>query len=333
MAQLYKAHGTALLEKNIRYFLGTRSSSVNREIRKTLEEDPECFFFLNNGVTALAHTITQRGLSNGGRRYQVEGLSIINGAQTVASSALFIEENPYADISGAHVMLTLIHVNHDDPFGGSVTQARNHQNPVPKTQFAALDLNQERLRRELAFRAIVYRYRPEAQNTPLRADAISINEAAFALALTHPNPIFPVTLKKEPSRFLEPGSDEYRVIFSANLAGVKLANSVRLYRTCERVIASNEIASSEQDKLIYRHARYAMIWLLLSRNNQWLNRPDIMTLDEARTLVSQPLDEIREKVRSDAAAELIASYKGPLTFFRNASFARPFIVQMRNELS
>lgn len=333
LAELYETHGNALFEKNIRFFLGTRSSSVNRAIRMTLQDDPSSFFFLNNGVTALAHTITQRGPRNGGRRYEVEGLSIINGAQTVASSALFMDENPEADISDAHVMLTLIHVEHDDPFGGSVTQARNHQNPVPKTQFAALDLNQERLRRELALRDIVYRYRPEVQNALQRTDSININEAAFALALVHSNPSFPVTLKKESSRFLAPSLDEYQQIFNPELGGTRLANAVRLYRACERVISSNELASSGQEKLIYRHGRYAIIWLLLSRNRAWLERHNVMTVDEARTMISAPLDEIREIVRTNIVAKLATSNKGPLAFFRTLNSARAFLIEMRDELN
>ena len=96
---------------------------------------------------------------------------------------------------------------------------------------------------------------------------------------------------------------------------------------------SNEAAATGQDKLIYRHGRYAIIWLLLIRNQPWLERNDVMDSDEARNLVSHPLDEIREYVRSRVAVELSESYKGPLAFFRNLTTARPFILRMRDELN
>lgn len=333
LAGLYRAHRDALFEKNIRYFLGVRSSAVNRGIHDSLGNGAHEFFYLNNGVTAIAHEIRPRGTRDGGRRFELDGLSVINGAQTIASCAQFIAENPEADLDSAFVMVTLIHVDRADPFGVRVTRARNHQNPVSPAQFAALDNKQERLRRELAFVNIVYRYRPEARTWIGMAEVISIHEAAFALALIRPDPGFPIALKKESSKFLLADSQEYRSIFTDDLSGKRLANAVRLYRASERIINANESASDGQEKLIYRHGRYAMLWLLLSRNLAWLDRENVMDTDEARNLVSQPLDDIREHVRSRVVPELTASYKGPLAFFRNLTTARPFILRMRNELN
>jgi len=332
LAQLYRTHKDALFEKNIRYFLGVRSSAVNRGIHESLGNGANEFFYLNNGVTAIAHEIRPRGTRNGGLRFELDGLSVINGAQTIASCAQFIADNPDADVDMAYVMFTLIHVEREDPFGSRVTRARNHQNPVSPAQFAALDNTQERLRRELAFAGIVYRYRPEARTWPVMTDVIAINEAAFALALIRLDPGSPVALKKESSKFLLADSQEYRSVFTAALSGKRLANAVRLHRAAERIISSNEAASDGQEKLIYRHGRFAMIWLLLSRNLQWLERGDVMSTEDARNLVSEPLDEIREKIRTEVVEELDSSYKGPLAFFRNLTTARPFIVRMRDEL-
>jgi hypothetical protein len=333
LSRLYADHGNALFEKNIRFFLGVRSSAVNRSIHESLQARAHEFFYLNNGVTAIAHEIRPRGTRDGGRRFELDGLSVINGAQTIASCAEFIRENSEAEIGAAFVMITLIHVKRDDPFGNSVTRARNHQNPVSPAQFAALDNTQERLRRELAFANIVYRYRPEARTWGALVDVITINEAAFALALFRPDPGIPISLKKESSKFLLADSSEYRSVFTDQLSGKRLANAVRLYRAADRIISSNEFASSGQEKLIYRHGRYSMLWLLLSRSHQWLNRPDVMDDAYARELISQPFDEIREKVRADVIPELDASYKGPLAFFRNLTTARPFVVRMRDELN
>lgn len=333
LAALYSTHRDALFEKNIRYFLGVRSSAVNRGIHESLGNKAHEFFYLNNGVTAIAHEIRPKGTRNGGHRFELDGLSVINGAQTIASCAQFIAENPEVDLDSAFVMVTLIHVDRADRFGGRVMRARNHQTPVSPAQFAALDNTQERLRRELAFLNIVYRYRPEARTWIGRAEVISINEAAFALALICQNPGFPIALKKESSKFLLADSQEYRSIFTDDLSGKRLANAVRLYRAAERIIISNESASTGQEKLIYRHGRYAMLWLLLSRNLAWLDRVNVMDTGEARNLVSQPLDEIREHVRSGVVPELASSYKGPLAFFRNLTTARPFIIRMRDELN
>lgn len=327
---LYTKHGNRLLEKNIRYFLGITSSDVNRAIRQTLESRPQDFFYLSNGVTAVAHTIEPRAGKDGGRRYKVTGLSVINGAQTVASSHDFAVSHPGVNISTARVLLTLILVDENDAFGADVTRARNHQNPVSPTHFAALDDIQERLRRELAFYKIVYRYRPEARDTTIGVDVMSIDEAAIALSLFHLDPSFPVTLKREPSKLLNLKSTEYGKIFNVDLMGKRLANAVRLYRRASQILSDNESGATGQEKLIYRHGRYAIMWLVLRANSKWLDRADVMSHADAGTLLSAPLDAWREKVRAEASTALAWSSKGPLAFFRNLTDARPFVVRLRD---
>lgn len=327
---LYTKHGNRLLEKNIRYFLGITSSDVNRAIRQTLETRPQDFFYLSNGVTAIAHTIDPKAARDGGRRFEVKGLSVINGAQTVASSHHFVASHPGVDISNARVLLTLILVDEDDSFGADVTRARNHQNPVSPAHFAALDDIQERLRRELAFHKIVYRYRPEARDTTIGVDVMSIDEAAAALALFHPDPAFPVTLKREPSKLLNSKSAEYGKIFNAELTGKRLANAVRLYRRASQILSASESGATGQEKLIYRHGRYAIMWLALRANVTWLERADVMSHVDAGTLLSAPLDAWREKVRTEATSALTWSLKGPLAYFRNLTDARPFVVKLRD---
>lgn len=330
LVDLYVAHGNALLERNIRYFLGISSSDVNRAIHTTLQTQPENFFYLSNGVTAIAHSIEAKGPKLSGRKFQVRGLSVINGAQTIASSQHFIANNPDIDVGNARVLLTLLQVNPDDPFSASVTLARNHQNPVSPAHFAALDSIQERLRRELRFYNILYRYRPEARTVIPGLDVMTIDEASIALALLHPDPSSPVTIKREPSKLLDSKSADYARLFNNDLSGRRLANAVRLYRCAFRVLAASEAAAVGSEKLIYRHGRYAILWLTLRANSTWVDRDGVITDQEAAELLSQPLDEWRERVRAEAVTDLATEDKGPLAFFRNLTNARPFIVKLRD---
>lgn len=330
LVDLYTTHGNALLERNIRYFLGISSSDVNRAIHRTLRTQPEDFFFLSNGVTAIANSIVAKGPKLGGRKFEVKGLSVINGAQTIASSQHFITNNPAIDVSNARVLLTLIQVDPNDPFSASVTLARNHQNPVSPAHFAALDSIQERLRRELRFYNVLYRYRPEARTTIPGLDVMTIDEASIALALLHPDPGSPVTIKREPSKLLDSKSADYARLFNEGLSGRRLANAVRLYRTASRILAASEVAAVGLEKLIYRHGRYAILWLTLRANAAWVDREGVMTDQEASGLLSQPLDAWRERVRAEAVADLATEDKGPLAFFRNLTNTRPFIVKLRD---
>jgi AIPR protein len=55
LARLVGKHGTALFERNIRFYLG--SIGVNAAIEDTVRRRPGEFFYLNNGLTAVAEKI------------------------------------------------------------------------------------------------------------------------------------------------------------------------------------------------------------------------------------------------------------------------------------
>ncbi|MDF5926640.1 AIPR family protein [Pseudomonas aeruginosa] len=167
-----------------------------------MHDCPTDFFYLNNGVTAVCDLIEPKANKNGIKKFKVRGLSIINGAQTVASAAEFMAQHPGCNIDDAKVMLTLIKAPADGPFGKRVTKARNHQNPVQTANFASLDENQERLRQEIGHLGFDYQYRPEALATG--AGAITLDEALRALALQQNDPRYAVWLKTEPARLANP---------------------------------------------------------------------------------------------------------------------------------
>lgn len=330
LAAMLVTHKNALFEKNIRFSLGVGSSDVNRAILETLSTKPADFFYLNNGVTAIANSIEPKEIRDGGRRFKVNGFSIINGAQTIATCQHFIASNPGADISAARVLLTLIQVDENDVFSTDVTRARNHQNPVASANFAALDGVQERLRRELAFLNIVYRYRPEVHAGAPGSNIMSIEDASVAIALFMRDPGMAVTLKRDQGKLLDPKNAEYGRIFNTDLSGQRLANAVRLYARASQLMWEHESAAVGQEKLIYRHGRFAIMWLTFGANMNWLDRSDVMTETDAKALLSAPLDIWREKVRAEVKSILDYAGIGPLAFFRSLTWARPTIIKLRD---
>ena len=83
LAELYQQHDHALVRANIRRYRG--SSQVNAEITKTLTDKPAYFVYFNNGVTLLCDKITPIGKTDPERKsgkFKLDGVSIINGAQT-----------------------------------------------------------------------------------------------------------------------------------------------------------------------------------------------------------------------------------------------------------
>lgn len=329
LVSLFSKHGNALLEQNIRYYLGSDTSDVNRAILYTLRERPGDFFYLNNGITAVAREIYPGSSKNGGKKYKTMSLSVINGAQTLASATQFVKSNPHANIEHARVMMTLIKVKGGDTFGRDATKARNHQNPVAIANFAALDPVQERLRRELAFSGIEYHYRPESRKQGLSPTVITIEEAAAALALFSANPDFAIIIKREPSRLLDVDGNEYRRLFHDNLSGRQVAIATQVYRKSLQFMLANEYSSTGAEKLFYRHGKNAVIWLLFQENKQWLNKNEIPSDAEAGAMISQPLDAWRQKAWDKANVDMVAAAKGPLAFFRTLTHAKPFLLALR----
>lgn len=334
LVALHKAEGKALYERNIRYFLGSNKSGVNKAIKTTLQDDPASFFYLNNGITAVCEDIQPKGKNpNGGsRKFNVRGLSIINGAQTVASAAEFVDQHPGRSIDDAKVMITLIKAGADGSFGKQITKARNHQNLVQTANFASLDENQERLRQEIAHLGFDYHYRPEIAATS-GTTSITLEEALRALALQQGDPRYVVWLKSEPARLTNSDSPEYKVLFTETLSGAILINSVLYLRHIRTLVMSYEQGAPmrSQERLIYRHGIHVISAAILKRLRNRIGSASIVDSTTIPALISQPLDQLRQNVldlATDPAAGLSHVGEGPLAFFRKMERVIPFLTDL-----
>ncbi|TCO76036.1 AIPR protein [Plasticicumulans lactativorans] len=329
LVALHKKEGKALYERNIRYFLGSSKSDINKAIKATLHDRPEDFFYLNNGVTAVCDQVDPKGKNptNGARKFKVRGLSIINGAQTVASASEFVDQHPGTSIDGAKVMLTLIKAAAEGEFGKRVTKARNHQNPVQSANFASLDDNQERLRQEIAHLGFEYHYRPEAM-TNVGVQAITLDEALRALALLQNDPRYPVWLKSDPARLADPDSAEYQALFTPQLTGAALINAVLCYRAIRILMLANEqmAPARSQERLVYRHGGQAITAVMMKRLRRRINGANAVDANTIPHLVSQPLDQLRQEAAELAKDRL--KFEGPLAYFRNLERTVPFLIDL-----
>lgn len=331
LVDLHEMHGKALYERNIRYFLGSSGSDVNKAIKGTLHDDPASFFYLNNGVTAVCDDIEQKGRNavNGSRKFRVRGLSIINGAQTVASAAEFVAQFPNRSIQDARVMLTVIKAPADGPFGKRVTKARNHQNPVQTANFASLDENQERLRQEIAHLGYDYHYRPEVVATA-RTTVITLDEGLRALASQQNDPRYAVWLKSEPARLANPDSSEYQALFTAALSGARLVNTVLCHRAIRaRVVDYEQRAPSRsKERLIYRHGVHVITAVMMKRLRDRVGSPAVLDAAVISALLSRPdtLDQLRQQAFDLGQQRLI--FEGPLAYFRNQGNVVSFLADL-----
>ena len=325
LIELHQRHGKALYAKNIRQHLGHKTD-VNIAIRQTLGNSPSDFEYLNNGVTVLAEKINPKNNSGVlGKKLDLRGMSIINGAQTVASSARFVNDNPEADIAKAYVPITIIQADLDNDFSKRVTRARNHQNLVLSQNFAALDDEQERLRRELALLGIHYAYKPEALDEGANPNTIRIEEAAQALAVAHTDPRFPVYLKKEPGQLLLVDGALYRLLFTRQLTAQRLANAVLLFRYVQQRMATEERAASGYERLTYKHGVYALGFILSKQVETVLAGGALIDPAMIDAAMSVALDGSRQAFWNAVEARATAAYKGPLAIVRNIGEVLPVL--------
>ena len=334
LAQLVETHGKGLFERNIRHYLG--SVGVNVAIGKTVRGRPGDFFYLNNGLTAVAEEISQAAGTPARCAFGFKKLSIVNGAQTAGTVATVGAISP-----DAKVLITIIEVGANaGEFGLEITRARNHQNVVRGVDFAALDPNQERLRQELALAGITYHYRPSAEARARREDAFTLEEAAVALSClsfpvihsrdvqpaprrTHPNAIdLVVTAKKEIGRLWEQDGTHYGQIFTPSLSGLRVCRAVRVFRFIDQILAASERSETPYARrMFFRHGRYFVMAFVAHRVREVLNRSELALSEADRTNLSQKVNEIAELIYAQSQMWLIS--KGYLSIFRNLTDAQP----------
>ncbi|MDO9453209.1 MAG: AIPR family protein [Stagnimonas sp.] len=348
LAALVVEHGKSLFERNIRHYLG--SVGVNTAIEKTVRSRPEEFFYLNNGITATASEITPALGGPDPRTFRLKNVSIVNGAQTAGAIANAALAGAISD--DAKLLITVIQVgDSEDTIGMKVTKARNHQNTVRGVDFAALDPNQEQLRRSLAMVGITYHYRPSAEARARRDDAFTLEEAAIALACWS-QPIltgiaayrlrgsqkvnnaigFVVIAKREVGRLWEQDGELYGQLFTADLSGIRVSRMVRLYRFVDQILADTETSQTQYSRrMFFRHGRYFTMAFVAHASKDIINRNELALSPADRLSISQRVNEMAELIY--AQSQRLSLEAGFLSVFRNLSDAQPLAESVLVELN
>lgn len=139
--ELYKKYGDDLFSANYRNFLGAdRRRKINNGIQGSAEKTPENFWVYNNGITILTNNVeeTPDGLV-------LDGLSIINGAQTTGSlgnlqSSQFLEK--------VKVLARVIQCSDQDTIS-EIVKYNNTQNRITTWDRFSSDPKQMELRQQL----------------------------------------------------------------------------------------------------------------------------------------------------------------------------------------
>lgn len=138
LAKIYKQYQQVLLEKNVRTFLQFKGK-VNKQIRKTLREQPDMFFSYNNGISTTASEIELK--EEDGMLYitRLYDWQIVNGGQTTASIAASISDKA-VDLTKVFVPMKISVIrdkDHDDEIVKAISTSANSQTAIKNSDFSA----------------------------------------------------------------------------------------------------------------------------------------------------------------------------------------------------
>lgn len=254
----YSQFGSKLFTKNIRSLLG--KTDVNESIKQTVINEPQNFWFFNNGITLLVNEISphRRNAVRSAdlKTYDFKDVSIINGAQTVSSigtiNNLSIEHLSQVKVFARFIKITS---SEAEQLANNITIANNHQNRVTGRDFAAQHSEQRRLANEIAIEGFTYVLLRSGASPIFSEKNIDMDEALSALACLTASPNILATLKSNRGKFFENlNGSLYKAVFNSSVSGLLVINSTSVYREIEKILTELiDSTSSRKGKNLIVH--------------------------------------------------------------------------------
>ncbi len=234
IAEWWNKHYPRLFAPNIRMFLG--DTNVNETLIDTIANEPEKFWYFNNGITALCSSIQKKPIGGGTRQtgyFECRDFKIVNGAQTAGAIASAASKFP-TNISQARVPIRIVSLeNAPEDLERDITRYNNTQNRIERRDFAALDPEQERIRTELQLEEVKYTYKSGELTTGIE-EGCDLADATVARACIQADLSYAVQAKREIGRLWEDTDKApYKVLFNSSVSGLSIWKSVQTLRIIE----------------------------------------------------------------------------------------------------
>lgn len=260
--RLYEEFGHKLFAENLRFAI--EKSDVNDSIRNTAKEQPEDFWYFNNGVTIICDDVKKTlagGSSNEAGSFEIKRLSVINGAQTISSLHRASKEG--TDLSTADILVRVIAIAETpEDFTTQVTTANNTQNDLSPVDFVAADDNQDRIKREAELFGKVYSYR-RGEGDTTNEFGFTVREATIAAACASGELKLAVSAKRYISGLWENTKREpYTKLFNESVSAIQLWNLVRIMRVVDDELQRIALTFEGRDKLIAIHANRFILFTI-----------------------------------------------------------------------
>ncbi|AZP43683.1 AIPR family protein [Rahnella aquatilis] len=323
VANWWERKGKRLFAKNIRQMLG--ATEVNDEVKRTIDEQPENFWYYNNGITIVAESIKKSMVGGNSRdigSFRANNISIVNGAQTVSVIGRYAQEGG-TNLAKVRLPVRLISLEGaPEDFGASVTKTNNRQNRIENRDFVSLDEEQIRLKKELSLEGIEYNI-VRSENIKTSASIIDLSEATVALACASTQVGLAVQAKREIGRFYDNlNKAPYKTIFNPLTNGIYLRNAVFSLRKIDEVISqliSDLLKKSGKEYGVLVHGNRMLAFLVFrsltihkSANNFEFDINSVDWLDYTKAALEKLITEIEANYKDKFLA----------TLFKNASICK-----------
>lgn len=328
----WKDYGNRLLAKNIRFFKG--DTEVNSGIAKCLKENPEKFCYYNNGIKIIANKITRKLAHSTDRKnglFRLEGVSIVNGAQTTGSIGRTYMTNPDT-VEKAKLMVQIISLeNSEEDFGNTITKLSNTQNKIENKAFASMDSLQEKLRKDLMMDGIEYVYKDG--DTSSGDKICNIDEAVVAIGCYKSDVSLVALIKRAVGSIFEDISKApYKTIFNPSTNAYLIWNTIKVSRVFDKINADYQRENNGIKKLISVHGNRLLLHMIFEELNKNYNfNIGYVDIDEnvLKELLGKYIDlfaDAKDSLYPDAY---------PANIFKNAGRCKEmkeFIVSKQEEL-
>lgn len=268
VAEWYVTHEDLLFSENIRNTLP--ESDINSQIEGALLHSPADFWYLNNGITAIADDVVRRPISLGDQKesayWKVGNLKIVNGAQTTGSIAKAYGKDPKA-VKKAYVQIKVISLeNAPIDIANRITTATNTQNKVEPKDFLALDPIQDGIAESMKQIGVQYCFR-RGERVADPASGLDVQELAMALAVSS-DTMGSVTVAKRNAGSLTDPNGYYPRLFDKPIQAKAAWDLVKKWRAASAAVSAFAATLTGREAQLAVHGnRFIEHMLLVSKQS------------------------------------------------------------------
>lgn len=254
LSNLYKSHDDKLFSANYRGFLGAgKRRKINNAIQQSAEKDSMNFWVYNNGITVLT-----LGVDTSQEEVTIiEGISIINGAQTTGSIGSLRKTD---QLNNVKVLCRVIKCN-DPNLIPQIVKANNSQNSITTWDVYSNDPIQISLKQKFSQYGKVYSVKRGFDNFNIGLSIFNVSQSVLAFEGNY----------RDASRgknYILQNNTLYEQIFNREskarhiLLAFALSNSI--YAVKSKISNKNSLNTNEQQALyLFSNLKFKMLFLSL----------------------------------------------------------------------